>query len=1041
MLPEKAIKHKVEFSPRLCYPSYNLKGALENMITFQEIILRLQRYWEQQGCIIQQGYDLEMGAGTFNPETFLRCLGPEPYRAAYVEPSRRPTDGRYGLNPNRLQHYFQFQVMMKPSPLNLQELYLKSLEAIGFNLKDHDIRFVHDDWESPTLGAWGLGWEVWMDGMEVTQYTYFQSCGGLPLKPVTGELTYGLERIALYLQKAESIYDILWNNDTTYGEVYQRSEYEWSRYNFEESTSEMWFKHFDDYEKEANRLLERGLVLPAYDFVMKASHAFNMLDARGVISVTERTGYIARVRELACNVAKAYTDSREEQKHPLIGRFKETSQEEHVDLTPKIPLDEELLNSSSREDYLLEIGSEEMPASFITPALESLEKKIRALLEQEHLPFDSIEMYGTPRRLTALIKKLAMTKPASQEEKRGPQIESAYNDDGTPKPAALGFFKSLSQEPVDLHTIKKGREDLFIRDVNGKNYLFANVRVEGRPTSHILIENLPDIILGIDFPKKMRWGDQEIAYARPLRWIVSLFGKHVVPFSVGTITAGRESFGHRQLYPWGFAIVKADDYLPMLRDHKVVADIKERKSMILTQLAQIEKSHHAESAATDKVLEQVVNLVEWPELLVGDFNQDYLQAPKEVLISEMVEHQKYFPLVKQDGTLINKFVITADTKPTPKVKEGNQRALSPRLADGLALYEIDLKVPLEEFNEKLKTVTYQKTLGSVYSKVERLIKHAAVLQKHLGISTPEKAREAALYSKCDIASKMVYEFPDLQGTMGKYYALHKGIDKEVAEAIEEQWMPRGENAPLPKTETGIILSLAEKFDNLLGCTLAGLKASSSSDPYGLRRQALGMIKMLITNSLRLPLKQVLEELLQHFPTELRRTDATTEVLDFLMNRIRTVFLEYGLAKDEVEASASIGFDDIYDSFLKAKALKNFRETEGPFIKLFEVYKRAKGQLAEQNSAPFSDGLLKENAEISLHKLLRTTETPFMSAMQERRYDEAYTLIAEIQPALANLFDEVKILADDPEVRGNRLALLRLVFDRFSRLLDFSKIKG
>lgn len=1015
------------------------------MVSFQEIILRLSRFWEKHGCLIQQGYDLEMGAGTFNPETFLRCLGPEPYRAAYVEPSRRPTDGRYGLNPNRVQHYFQFQVMMKPSPLNLQELYLQSLEAIGFNLKDHDIRFVHDDWESPTLGAWGLGWEVWMDGMEVTQFTYFQSCGGIPLKPVTGELTYGLERLALYIQKAESIFDIKWNNDTTYGEIYQRSEYEWSRYNFEESASSMWFSHFNDYEKEAKKLLEKGLVLPAYDFVMKASHAFNMLDARGVISVTERTGYIARVRQLACDVAKAYVASREEQKHPLMGRFKE-KMEEHIELTPKTPLDEELVKASykEKEDYLLEIGSEEMPASFIQPALESLERKIRALLEQENIPFEAIAMYGTPRRLTAFIKNLAMAKPAATEEKRGPAIDSAFEKDGSLKAPAIGFFKSISMEPINLSVLKSGKaKNLFIREVNGKEYLFAHVAKEGRPTAEILKENIPGIILGIDFPKKMRWADQDIAYVRPLRWIVSLFGKHVVPFTVGNISSGRESFGHSQLHPWGFAIVKAEDYLPMLKDHKVIADNAERRKMILSKLKEIEKSENAEAAELEKVLEQVVNLVEWPELLVGAFNAAYLKAPKEVLISEMVEHQKYFPLLNKDGSLKNSFVITANTKPTPKVKEGNQRALSPRLADGLALYEIDLKVPLEEFNERLKSITFQKDLGSVYSKVERLVKHAAILQKHLGISTHERATRAALYSKCDIASKMVFEFPDLQGTMGKYYALAQGEDKETALAIEEQWMPRGENAPLPTSETGILLSLAEKFDNLLGCQLAGLKASSSSDPYGLRRQALGMIKILITNSLKLPLKEVLKELLHHFPEHLQKgkEDAVDEVLDFLMNRIKTVFLEYGLAKDEVEASASIGFNDIYDSFLKAKALKNFREKEGPFIKLFEVYKRAKGQLVENNSHYFKEDLLTENAEKSLHQLLITTEEPFMKALTTRRYDEAYTLIAEIQPALATLFDEVKILADDPDVRGNRLALLQLVFDRFSRLLDFSKIKG
>ncbi len=288
------------------------------MMTFQNMLKKLADFWELHGCIIHHGYDLELGAGTFNPATFLRCLGPEPYKAFYIEPCRRPTDGRYGTNPNRLQHYFQCQVILKPSPADIQDLCLQSLEAIGFNLKEHDMRFVHDDWEAPTLGAWGLGWEVWMDGMEVTQFTYFQSVAGIPVKPVTGEVTYGLERLAVYLQKVNSIYDIQWNDKLTYGDIYHRNEFEWSHYNFNKSNAEMWFRHFEDYEKEAKRLVSENLPIPAYDFVIKASHAFNMLDARGVISVTERTGYIARIRDLACLVAKEYLKSREEQGYPLF---------------------------------------------------------------------------------------------------------------------------------------------------------------------------------------------------------------------------------------------------------------------------------------------------------------------------------------------------------------------------------------------------------------------------------------------------------------------------------------------------------------------------------------------------------------------------------------------------------------------------------------------------------------------------------------------------------------------------------------------------
>lgn len=275
-------------------------------IYFQDIITNLQIYWAKEGCVICQPYDVEKGAGTFNPATFLRVLGPEPWKAAYVEPSRRPTDGRYGENPNRLQHYYQFQVILKPSPDDIQDIYLKSLKKLGINPLRHDIRFVEDDWESPTLGAWGLGWEVWLDGMEITQFTYFQQAGGIELKPVSGEITYGLERIAMYLQGVDNIFDIEWAKGIKYGNVHRRDEVEYSFHNFQDADVGMLFKLFDMYEKEALRLLERSLVLPAYDYCLKTSHTFNLLDARGAISVAERTRFIGRVRDIAKKCAEGY---------------------------------------------------------------------------------------------------------------------------------------------------------------------------------------------------------------------------------------------------------------------------------------------------------------------------------------------------------------------------------------------------------------------------------------------------------------------------------------------------------------------------------------------------------------------------------------------------------------------------------------------------------------------------------------------------------------------------------------------------------------
>jgi glycyl-tRNA synthetase alpha chain len=289
-------------------------------MTFQELVMTLERFWADYGCIIAQPYDVEVGAGTFSPHTLLRALGPEPWNVAYVEPSRRPTDGRYGENPNRLQHYYQYQVILKPSPKNIQELYLDSLRALGIDPLDHDIRFVEDDWESPTLGAWGLGWEVWLDGMEITQFTYFQQAGGIDLHPVSGELTYGPERIAMYLQRVENVFDLEWTKGIRYGDVHHRGEVEHSIYNFEQADVDMLFRLFDMYEGECQRIIALGLVLPAYDYCLKCSHTFNLLNARGAISVAERASLIGRVRHLARLCAERYLAQRQEMGFPLLKR-------------------------------------------------------------------------------------------------------------------------------------------------------------------------------------------------------------------------------------------------------------------------------------------------------------------------------------------------------------------------------------------------------------------------------------------------------------------------------------------------------------------------------------------------------------------------------------------------------------------------------------------------------------------------------------------------------------------------------------------------
>jgi len=1011
------------------------------MITFQEMIKRFTNFWEKQKCVFHQGYDLETGAGTFNPTTFLRALGPEPYRAFYVEACRRPSDGRYGTNPNRLHHYFQGQVIMKPSPPNILELCLASYEAIGFDLSQHDMRFVHDDWESPTLGASGLGWEVWMDGMEVTQFTYFQNLGGMSLKPVTAEITYGLERLALYLQKKNSIFDLQFNEELTYGDIYFNSEVQWSHYNFEHADSAMWFKHFEEFEREANRMIEAKLPLPAYDFVAKASHAFNLLDARGVISVTERTGYIARIRELAKQIAESYTTSRKELGYPLMNRFQDTISAADIAVPALAP---ELLSGTSemKEDFLLEIGSEELPATFVPIGTANLERAFKRLLEKEDLSYTSMRAEGTPRRLCILIEGLSLARAPQKAERKGPPLLTVFDANGLATVAGEGFFRAIGKSPCHKNDLDKD-PSLEVRTIKGVEYLYANYTVPGKATAEILAEKIPELILALEFPKKMRWGDLDITYPRPLRWILALFGEAIVPFKIGNIISGNFSWGHRQLSPEAFEIRHPTDYMSQLLKHHVMVDIQDRKAKICQELEKIEMDTHSTIASKEKVLAAVLHLVEWPMLTVATFDKAFLKIPKEVLISEMVEHQKYFPLLTSDGKEIqNQFVITANVPPTDAIREGNQKVLSARLSDGVFLYEQSCKQPLEAYNSKLSNVTYQKDLGSLLDKQSRVAKMAYYLQKQLSISSLKDVERASLLCKADLATEMVYEFPDLQGTIGRLLAEAQGETPEVSLAIEEQWMPKGEGSPLPQTATGTILSLADKFDNIVSSFAAGLKPTSSSDPYALRRQALGAIKMLIKEKRSLNLREAFAMALSTMPSGLQKEQEKLlqEIEEFFTNRMKTVFLDYSFHKDEIEAALIAGCTDVYDAFCQVSALHRFRANSALFSPLYEVYKRAKGQLNGHEAKIFSKALLTDDAEKQLDTALDSMEHPFSKAIEIRDYDQAYEMISKLQPFLAGLFEKVKILDDDPHIQANRLALLNRIVALFGRLLNFSKIQ-
>lgn len=993
------------------------------MVSFQELIHRLTTYWESRDCVIHHGHDLEVGAGTFNPATFLRCLGPEPYRTAYVEPSRRPSDGRYGENPNRVQLFHQFQVLIKPSPPDIVSTYLASLEAIGLDLKRHDIRFVHDDWESPTLGAWGLGWEVWLDGMEITQFTYFQVVGSLPLKPVCAEITYGLERLAMHLQNVDSLFDVKWNRTLTLRDISHRSEVEWSAYNFTLASTKMWLRHFDDYEEEAKSLIAKNLPIPAYDFIIKASHAFNMLEARGILSVTERTGYITSLRELSRLIATEYLRSREQLGFPLL-----TPQKSHR--TPKLPAISSVFDPARTRDLLVEIGAEPLPALFLPTGRAGLEKAVRDHLNAHALHYEKVTSYATPQRLAVIVHGLVEGCLPQTLVKRGPSLSVAFDDGGQLTPQGFGFLRSIGLPTTTLAEVQQGKvEALEIQQA----HLYGKSTQPGICTLQLLAHTLPSLIAHLPFPKKMRWGDLDISYARPIRWITALFGNQVIPFQVGQVRSGRRTFGHAQRAARWISLRSPKEYAAKLKKAFVLADVEERKQRILKQLHALERKNQADALAREQVLAQVLYLTEWPELLCGSFSSAFLKVPAEVLISEMVEHQKYFPLADRKGKLLNQFVITADNKPSPLIRKGNQKVLSARLSDGAFLYEQDVRIPLEAFNEKLKEMTFQKELGSMLDKVMRLGSHVQKLNRYLGIADQTKLLRASLLCKADLASSMCGEFPNLQGLIGRCYALAQKEDGEVARAIEEHWWPVSEHSALPKSPISILLSLADKMDNLLAYFRIGLKPTSSSDPYALRRQTIGIVRILVENKLSLNLRQLLEACQGPFPAPL------DEILSFLTQRAKGVFEEYGYKKGEIEASLRGLCIDPYDQFCRVEALHAFRQSDRGFAQLFEVYKRAKGQLHTPSTTPLNPKLAVEPAERAILNALDLMNKHWKEALADRNYLKALHMLAELQPHIAHLFDTVTILVDEPTLRANRIALLQHIFSHFEALLDVSAL--
>lgn len=1002
-------------------------------LSMQEVIMRLHDYWAAHGCLIWQPYSEKVGAGTMNPGTVLRVLGPEPWHIAYVEPSFRADDGRYAENPNRMQMHHQYQVILKPDPGNPQELYLGSLEAIGLDRTRHDIRFVEDNWESPALGAWGLGWEVWLDGQEITQFTYFQQAGSLTLDPVSVEITYGLDRIVMYLQNRSQVWDIDVDGQHTFAEIYKDPEIEHCVYNFELADVERLKQLYEIYRAEADACIRRGLVIPAHDFVLRQSQTFNLLDARGAIGVTERAKFFAAMRNQARGVSELYVKQREKAGFPWLKQAGDTGHELRDTSTPATCY----ASSATPQSFLLEIGSEELPPQDVVDGIAQIEANLARLLAEYKLSYTNLRVTGTPRRLVAHITALAAHQTDEVVEKRGPALDRAFDSDGKPTKAAEGFARGQGVEVTTLE----------VRDT----YVYAVKRVAGQPTPTVLPQLCTDLLTSLRWGKTMRWNSTNVGYPRPLRWLVALLGDQVVPFTWAGISSGQQSRGPRFAdaaahLPAGsfttFTISSADSYFVAVAQQGVIVDRAERRQRIAALVQQTAATVGGVTPDDPGLLDEVTDLVEAPQALLGSFEEKYLELPSPVLIGVMKKHQRYFPVVR-DGQMLAHFITIANAQKLahPQVViAGNEGVIRARYADAAYFYRQDTARPLESYTPRLATLTFHERLGSMLDKVTRLKTLAPQIAQLLQATASEIAdvTRAAALAKSDLVTSMVVEMTSLQGVMGEIYARKSTETAGVAQAIREHYLPRSAGDANPVTVPGLALSLADKLDSMAGLFAVGAIPTGSADPFGLRRSALGIVNNLLTSRTDFSLRTGLQVAAAQQSVAVAES-ALQETLTFLERRLQGVLAELGYPYDVVEAVLAARGDNPYAAQRACAALQTL-VAQPWWSEAFTAYARC-ARITRNLPAHLTldPDAYAETVEQELHAAYLAAAHQIASAAEPAQ--ALGETLRVLQTPINAYFERVLVNATEERLRNARLALVQQIAQLTTGIADLSKLQG
>ena len=682
-------------------------------------------------------------------------------------------------------------------------------------------------------------------------------------------------------------------------------------------------------------------------------------------------------------------------------------------------------------NLLIELGTEELPPKALYSMVTALHNEIVSQLDKQQISYGEINCFATPRRLALKIDNLLAQQPDTQIEKKGPAVKAAFDAEGNPSKACQGFARSVNANISDL-TEKAG-------------YLYYTIHQRGKSIAELIMEILPHAIVRIPVPKRMRWGNKTTEFSRPVHWLLVLFGCDVIPVQALDLTAGRTTYGHRFHHPEAINLNHAYEYETHLHDAKVIASFEKRREIIKQQAKTIASKNHGNALINDTLLDEVTGLVEWPVALQADFSSRFLDVPTESLITAMEQHQKSFALFDQHNKLLPHFITVSniESKQPERVKKGNERVMHARLSDAEFFFQTDLKIPLATHIEKLKSIIFQKKLGSLYDKTQRIKLITQYLAKQLNIDSTLAIQTAEL-AKTDLVTNMVGEFPELQGIMGFYYAKHEGLAQETAIALKEQYMPRFATDNLPESTLGAILAIADRIDTLVGIFGINQAPTGEKDPFALRRAALGILKICIEKNLNINLWQLIEFTVSTYQDKLTQTDTQTQSFEFILERLRAYFNELGISGDVFAAVHAQKPEKPLDFANRVKAIQHFK-TLPDAQALAAANKRVSRILQKEAKAEtlnaFDANKLTEQAEIILAKQLQEKQHSVQPLFQQHNYQAALTMLAELRPAVDNFFDSVLVMDENLEIKNNRLCLLNQLRELFLQVADISLLQA